>query len=478
MLELDMGAARLGLALCVAGALACGSTAPARAQAFVVIDADVPVLGQVEVEPKLSFVAAIDFVRVEPIDASGMVQGTAHDIVASDPLDWPISFGVVSGSSVAHFRVRAFRSALVSNPDDVTQAPAVIDRLVDVPVPTSGIGAVRVVLRGDCFGVKASLLDHTTCVDGAHLAGSPSDGLEALSDTTPSPTQVGTWAKAIEQLCRSQAPPGSVCIPGGVTFLGDLRLARSDNAETTLPAVPLRPVALRPFFLDVTEFTVGRFRSLASRIKGTMPSMPNPTGPLPTVFCTWLGPSDASNDALPLNCLPSATAAEACSLSGGRLPTESEWEHAARGRGQQRTYPWGDTSPSCCSTNISFPITGGAFGGATQTCPKRGIVAVGSFKSDPCGGVNDVSRDGLLDLAGNVSEWVQDQYAAYDDPCWGSGVPLDPICPLQPNMTSLARGSDFSADNYDPAAGMAAVRVQGITAQNIGFRCAYEDGAP
>ena len=98
--------------------------------------------------------------------------------------------------------------------------------------------------------------------------------------------------------------------------------------------------------------------------------------------------------------------------AGGRLPTEAEWEYAARSGGKDRKYPWGDEPASCDKAVLDA--------GSAQGC---GRAATWPVCSKPAGN----TEQGLCDMAGNANEWVQDAYhpsyegAPADGGAWTAG---------------------------------------------------------
>jgi formylglycine-generating enzyme required for sulfatase activity len=468
----------------------CSSQGTPLPQVVLVVDTDAPVSGQLLQHPEMSPDAAIDTVRVDVINGTNVID--FRDLVVSEPSDWPLSFGIApqkGAPSSLRVRVRAFRgffaqagtlgmTATLEPPKEVT-----IDRLVDVPLPIQGVLTLQIVLREDCLGVPSSSLDGTTCVDADHMSAPISSGTAIVAEEPAS--LVGTWSGALAVPCAAPAPAGQTCIPGGFSILGELSFAGIADG-LLLDSVPLRPVMLDPFYMDTTEFTVGRFRKLANFPAGMLPSPPsaaNTAADPGLAFCTW--DTTGKNDDKPVNCIGWDGAKLACSKAGGLLPSEAQWEHAARGRGQRRLYPWGDDASTCCTSSAARVGVPPSMGGPAVECgPASGIEPVGSHPaSSSCNGLGDVSRDGVLDLAGSVSEALLDNAAPYSASCWNApGIAKDPTC-VDASLTDHSMRGGYW--NGGLAIGLAPLRssypklaAPGVSGNSAsGFRCVYPGGS-
>ena len=105
---------------------------------------------------------------------------------------------------------------------------------------------------------------------------------------------------------------------------------------------PVHSVTVQSFEMMDTEVTVELYRQCVDDHACTKPGTEN--------LCNW---KVSGRDDHPINCVDWQQAVEFCRWAGGRLPTEAEWEYAARSRGQDILYPWGNDLPTCSLANHS-----------------------------------------------------------------------------------------------------------------------------
>ena len=171
-------------------------------------------------------------------------------------------------------------------------------------------------------------------------------------------------------------PSGMAWIPGGSFTMGQ----RGDT------------VTVKGFCLDVTEVTVA---ACARRATARTSWNDGTTEKGEGEICNGNKPDRQSH---PVNCIDWNEATAYCEAVGKRLPTEEEWEWAARGGPKGWQYPWGNSAPGNKACWDGQGNTAGE-GNRQSTC------AVGAFRA----GANP---QGVQDLAGNVWEWTSSKYEA------------------------------------------------------------------
>lgn len=240
-------------------------------------------------------------------------------------------------------------------------------------------------------------------------------------------------------------PPEMVEVPGGVFEMG----ADYPNEQ------PIRQVQVDTFWMDETEVTVAAYAACVDDTVCGEPTAPAGEN------CNWMV---AGREDHPVNCVTWAEANAYCDWAGGgtkRLPTEAEWEKAARGT-DARLYPWGDSpAPDCERVVMDDAAAEGDGCGMSSTWPVESKVDGASYY-------------GAYDMAGNVYEWVTDWFATSYD----AAQTDNPTGPDKGTMHVL-RGGSWGVSNavflraasrisHDPA----------HVGNDVGFRCARTPPAP
>jgi len=162
----------------------------------------------------------------------------------------------------------------------------------------------------------------------------------------------------------------------------------------------------------------------------------------------------------PVVCVSWSDARAYCEWAGGRLPSEAEWEYAYRGP-ERLVYPWGNefsgSKLNYCDQNCSQPHADERFDDGFSRS-----ALVGSF-------TDGASWSGILNLAGNVSEWVGDWFGEYP-----TGETSNPIGPAEGDQKILRGGSWFGHPTYCRGAIRPAAPPE-TRFDYLGFRCAASE---
>ena len=258
----------------------------------------------------------------------------------------------------------------------------------------------------------------------AEAAASDEQNQELLFAACPPPTNATngiTWSRCSDGMVM-------VFVPSGSFLMGSM----AEDTEALYNEFPQHEVHLVNFWLDRTEVTNAQYNQCVTA------SVCAASEPL----------NDHFSDETPVQGINWLDADVYCRWVGGQLPTEAQWEYAARGPDGRR-FPWGDSPPDGSLANFNRNVG--------TTTP------VGHY---PAG----ASWVGALDMAGNVQEWVADWY---DSDYYSSSPHDNPTGPVSGNFNNfkvLRGGSWGGGARYVRGAYRYNVSAS-VRSHFIGFRC-------
>lgn len=269
----------------------------------------------------------------------------------------------VSSVTVTDSATGLSASAIVSVTKETPTSLAVADTITSTITFTVTSPITLAITPTITPAVTSTAISPATVTPSSLLAtdSTPASALSTVARTAP-PKIVEAGAQWI----HPQTEAAYLFIPGGEFTMG------SDDSRNN--EGPAHLVRLDNFWIMQTEVTNQQYQRCVAADKCTEPSNE-----------IWLDPAFANH---PVTHIDWAQAVEYALSVGGRLPTEAEWEKAARGD-DSRAYPWGDDQPAKHLLNYRFEVT----------IP----TAVGQYEVG-------ASPYGVLDMAGNVEEWVHDWY--------------------------------------------------------------------
>jgi formylglycine-generating enzyme required for sulfatase activity len=323
--------------------------------------------------------------------------------------------------------------AIPSQPEPVAEPPAAHTpqpmRRTKSHLPVWALRAAGCVLAILVLIVIASLVSYTAANMAANMIRATQTVIAARPTNTPGPTPIPGSTRIAEKDGMVM-----VYVPAGEFLMGSADSDKDASSDEKLQ----HKVDLDAFWIDRTEVTNAQYKQCVQAPKCKVSS--------------YADDSKFNGDNQPVVGVDWNDARTYCEWAGRQLPTEAQWEKAARGT-DGRIYPWGNQTATC-----EYAVMDD---GSGNGCGKGSAAWV--VGSKPKGN----SPYGAFDMAGNVWEWVADWY---DEKYYGSSPPKNPTGPASGQVRVLRGGSWLNSVLFVRSA----IRLRGFPEfrfNDVGFRC-------
>ncbi|HAH05762.1 MAG TPA: hypothetical protein DCM05_04420 [Elusimicrobia bacterium] len=257
---------------------------------------------------------------------------------------------------------------------------------------------------------------------------------------------------AMSGIVRGKAGIEWVSIPGGSFMMG------SENGRPD--EKPVHRVSVKGFYMARTEVTFKQYQACVEA--GACAAVHASDGTCYVYLDRSTGkgrlPASLQGDDQPVVCVDWEQARAFAKWAGGRLPTEAEWEYAARSAGKDWKHPWGNEEADCDRAVV--------FGAGADGCGRKATWPV-------CSKPKGNTLQGLCDMAGNVREWVQDAYHVDYH-----GAPTDGSAWESPEESlRVERGGAWSSGSFNEYAEVRSLQTADRSYNMLGLRPAMDAGA-
>jgi len=328
-------------------------------------------------------------------------------------------------------------------------------------------------------------------------------GYELLpKQSLPSLPSAKTFSQAQLASVAALAPKDTVLIPPTTLMMGsnpqEIAAAQQDcvranglancNEDLLRREAPPQLVSVSAFYLDKTELTTTKFLQVLGTFQQRVDLNPvggepprqiflvEPDGTRTLLFDLWHENGKGSGLALvrgeltvrsgyenrPMTQVTHEAARRICQKRGGDLPSEAQWEAAARGA-ERRIYPWGSDPPYCQRAVFDRRENG--------LCKQLPLDRPADVGSSP----QDKTPLGVYDLGGNVFEWMLDPFVSPYPRC---NTCIDPVTKLAdaaitPRTSYSVRGGNYAMSQEVMRGASRSMAVAQDISRNLGFRCAF-----